>query len=357
MKKFLGTTALAILAAGAVHAGGLDRSGQSVAVIFEEGRHLELSFGSVNPSVTGNEQDLGGAFGFSGDPSGNIAPTYSVPSLAYKADLNDALSYAVILDTPFGTAVEYAQADYVLNGTDVRVNTLGLTAVINYDLGDGFSVHAGPRLLQANGHYNEVGTTTPHASTYSTGYGLGFVAGAAYEMPEIALRVALTYSSEISMELDGSNGDLSGSLPQSVNLEFQSGIAEDTLLFGSVRWADWTSTVLVDDMYPGTDNIILDYDDDVLTYSLGVGRRFSDTVSAAVTFGFEAATGDAGSNLSPTDGYRSIGVGVTQKLSDVLSMTFGARYVVVGDTTTAGINSDFSGNSVTAFDIKWEMKL
>ena len=44
-----------------------------------------------------------------------------------------------------------------------------------------------------------------YSADYSTGSGTGFVLGGAYERPDIALRVALTYSSEIDLEL-GSNG-------------------------------------------------------------------------------------------------------------------------------------------------------
>ncbi|MDA0187583.1 MAG: hypothetical protein O3C59_08930 [Proteobacteria bacterium] len=85
--------------------------------------------------------------------------------------------------------------------------------------------------------------------------------GGAYEIPEIALRVAMTYFSEIKLDFSGSEGiapaanlnralipttgagggtaNFSVTVPQSILLEAQSGIAEDTLMFGSVRWTNW----------------------------------------------------------------------------------------------------------------------
>ena len=52
MKKLI-MTAAAMGLAGSAFAGGIDRSGQSIDVLFEEGRHLEFSIGMVNPDVSG----------------------------------------------------------------------------------------------------------------------------------------------------------------------------------------------------------------------------------------------------------------------------------------------------------------
>ena len=62
-------------------------------------------------------------------------------------------------------------------------------------------------------------------------------------------RVALTYNSAISYELPTTETSVLGTVnsttdtetPQSVNFEFQTGVAADTLLFGGVRWVDWTA--------------------------------------------------------------------------------------------------------------------
>ena len=55
MKRILMTTAAAVAFAGAAQAGGIDRSGQGLGALFENGRYFELSFGSVMPTVDGRD--------------------------------------------------------------------------------------------------------------------------------------------------------------------------------------------------------------------------------------------------------------------------------------------------------------
>ena len=54
MKRILLATSAMIAAASGASAGGVERSSQSVAILFEQGRYAELSFGHFDPSVTGS---------------------------------------------------------------------------------------------------------------------------------------------------------------------------------------------------------------------------------------------------------------------------------------------------------------
>tara|TARA_R110002167_G_scaffold306283_3_gene510954 strand:+ start:44209 stop:44724 length:516 start_codon:yes stop_codon:yes gene_type:complete len=166
------------------------------------------------------------------------------------------------------------------------------------------------------------------------------------------MRVALTYSSAIDLELDGTGagglGDLTATMPQSVNLEFQSGVAADTLVFGSVRWAEWSQAHITDAVF----GELVSWDDDVLTYTLGVGRKFSDKFSGAVSVGYEKELGGAVSNLSAKDGYTSISVGGTYTLDNGIELTGGVRYIMVGDATTETIGAVFADNSAVAVGLK-----
>ena len=336
----LGTTAL-ILSGTVAVAGGLDRSGQSITSIFENGTYVELSFGQISPTVKGTM--LGVPL-----PSGDVGPTYTQFGVAAKFDINDKLSMGIIIDQPFGADVSYETAGYPLDTSNAAVTTTAITVLGRYKISDAFSVHGGLRQVTASGHYDPAG---PYASTYSSGSDTGYVLGAAFERPEIALRVALTYSSATSFTLPGTVGDVSGDMPQSVNLDFQTGVAANTLVFGSIRWADWTNTALVDSV-AGT---LIDYDHDVMTYSLGVGRKFSDSFSGALTLGYEKAQGGLASNLSPTDGYMSIGLGGTYTKGN-MKITGGLRYVKLGDATTEPLGAfpgaTFSGNSAVGVGVK-----
>ncbi len=256
MKKILSASAALMMTTGLASAGGLDRSGQPVGALFETGSYAELSFGQVNPSVSGNMNaalppPTGGA------PSGDMAPSYAQFGAAYKADLFGGTSFAIIVDQPYGADVDYDRAGYALDGANAEVDTTGLSILLRFKVNENFSLHGGVRTVTASGVYDvpavpdldgpgPASAKPAYASTYSKDTGMGYVVGAAYERPDIAMRIALTYSSPVDLALDGSAGDLSTTMPESVNLDFQTGIAQDTLLFGSVRYAAWDGFALTD---------------------------------------------------------------------------------------------------------------
>jgi len=341
---FLSASILAVGASGAL-AGGLDRSGQGVGIIFEEGGYVQLSFGAVSPTVTGTL----GPFA-----SGDMAASYLQFGLAVKQDISDKISVAVVFDQPYGASVSYPAGAYPLAGTTAEVTSQALTAVGRYKLSDRMSVYAGLRTQNIAG---DIAITGGYFLNVEAAGDLGYLVGAAYEIPDIALRVAVTYNSPIATTLTGTEvvvGDVSldVTMPQSVNIDFQSGIAADTLLFGSIRWVEWTAFDLMPPAYAlanGGDSL-LDYDNDVFTYTLGVGRKLSDTFSASVALGYEAATATPAtpsSNLSPTDGYFSVQLGGVYRKNN-MKITGGVRYLMLGDATTATLGTTFADNTALA---------
>jgi long-chain fatty acid transport protein len=354
MKKITTAGAILLMTTSIATAGGLDRSGQGIGPIFEDGNYAELSFGSVMPDLSGS--------GFGGD-TGNIAPDYTQLGMAYKMQINGQVSLAVIYDQPFGADVDYGTGStYILGTTNAQVESDGVTALVRYAINPTFSVHGGLRYIQANGVFDRAffpdvdgggkATAIPaYASTYSTGGGVGYVVGGAYEREDIALRVALTYSSEVDLELDGTAGNLSTTLPESVNLDFQTGVAADTLVFGSVRYVAWDGFSLDDDI-PSSGGSILSYDDDVYTYNIGIGRRLSDQFAVSFSIGYEASTGDPSGNLGPTDGFVSYQIGGAYTMDNGVEISGGVRYVDIGDTVTKGIGGDFSDNEAVAVGLK-----
>ena len=348
MKNTLTVGAALLLTTSAAFAGGIDRSGQSIGAIFEEGSYAELSYGSVTPSITGSI--AGGSI-----ESNNIAPSYGQLGLAYKRDVNDRVSGALIIDQPFGADVAYGGTTYPLAGTSAEVNATSITAVGRYKFNDNVSAHFSPRYLAADGNYTAMGGgTLLYTSTYEQGTGSGYVAGVAYERKDIALSVALTYSSAIDLELEGSVGDLNATMPESWNLDFQSGVAADTLVFGSIRHVGWSKAVIRDAAFGD----LVTYDQDTTSYTLGVGRKFSDSFSGALSVGYEEEQGGTARNLAPTDGNKSIGIGGTYTIDNGIALTGGVRYVMTGDASSnlpisdPPIPSDFSDNSAIAIGLK-----
>ena len=365
MKKALLNACALCVGATAVHAGGIDRSGQGINVIFEEGSVVQFRLGYTSPSVTGT---------MLGVDSGEVANNFFTPHLAYKRALNERLDFALIYDEPFAADVSYG-AGYPLSQnpipggrTDVlraKADTDAITALLRYKFDGGFSAIGGLRIQRLSAN-----VAVPAAAGYEVDAdadtSLGYVVGVAWEKPEIAARVALTYNSKISHDLSQTESlnpipvppippgtivslDSTSEVvsPQSVNLDFQTGVAPKTLLFGSVRWVDWPQTVYDPPNYPPA-NPLVDYDDPTWTYSLGLGYQFNEQFSGAVTLGYESSTDEPVSNLGPTDGFWSIGLGGTYSMEKA-KISAGVRYTDLGDAIAdgagPGARANFEGNS------------
>lgn len=334
MKRAI-TTAVAFAAATTTAgAGALDRSGQGFSFMFETGTYAELSFGVVDPTVSS-------ANGLTGD----ISPSYTQLSVAYKRDLSDKLSLGVQIDQPYGAHVQYPP---LLGGGYAELTSSSINVISRYKFDGGFSAHAGLSYVTIDGRIF-VPTSGVAAQTFSADADVAYMAGVAYERPDIALRVALTYFSGSDHSLDSSLGTVGTINPgQAVNLDFQTGIAANTLIFGQIRWVDWTDTRVV---VPPADPLI-SYAEDRVTYTLGVARKFNDTWSGALTLGYEEDQGNIQSTLSPTDGFMSVGLAAIYT-QDNIKVTTGIRYVELGDAVTpSGVLGPFTDNTALAVGVK-----
>lgn len=357
-----GAVAFGLMASTAL-AGGIERSNQSVGILFEEGTLAELSFGAVSPSVSG--VGAGAAPNAlqptPGASSGEMTDQYFRFGFAYKQDFNENLSFALIYDQPFGANVTYpgtAGTGYYAAGATAELNSNALTGVLKYTTESNISVFGGLRYqtLEAQASGVPVPGPTLYSAQSSNDSSFGYLVGAAYERPDIALRVALTYNSAIdhdwtiSETVLGSGttpGSTSVSTPQSLNLEFQSGVAKDTLVFGSIRWVDWSEFAIAPDVYSTATSggSLVSYREDTITYNLGIGRRFNETWSGAVSVTHEPQNGGFSSNLGPTDGRTGVTLAATYK-KDQIEVTGGLSYIWIGDATTrvSHLSSVAAGN-------------
>lgn len=340
-------------------AGGIDRSGSNYSALFDSGRVLTLGFSNVSPDVSGVfTHPLAGAI-----PTGNMAQSYSTLSLSYKADLNDKLAYAFFINSPYGADALYTTGIYT--GLEAHWKSTQVSALLKYKLSDRASVYGGLRADTATAEINiPVQMLAPpslpvvlgpyHAQS-STDMAFGYVVGAAYEIPDIALRVALTYESEITHNFDTKesfggfaggatlNGTAEIKMPQSLALDFQTGVAKDTLVFGQVRYTEWSAWHVRPSVYDSVlHQEVTGFSTDVISYQLGVGRKINENLSLFVRAGYEASDGKVASRLAPTDGRTSIGFGGSWK-QDKMKITGGIEYVTLGDTFDAS-GTQFEGN-------------
>jgi len=361
-----------ILGAMSAQAGGFDRSGQDTSIILKEGNLLEVTSVSVSPSVTGT-------YASTSTNTGEAVPNFSFTNIGFRTDISDNMSIAVIQDTPFGAEVNWTSGPY--SGVKAEVKSSATTVLVSYDLDNvtvygglknqSFSASATNPLVGANGpapSYTQIGDGTGYSISSTTDSSIGYVFGAAIEKPEIAMRVALTYHSKVSHDvsiIEKVSGttfaaeNLSAETPESFNLDFQTGIAADTLVFGTVRSVKWTQLRLTPAQYytysGNTD--LKKFTSDTISYTLGLGRKFSDHWSGAVTYGTEAAEGVAGGPLGPTDGYNKMGLGVTYT-GEQATVTLGMQKVNMGDTSAEGgpYKAAMSGNTslVTAVKVGYK---
>ena len=92
-------------------------------------------------------------------------------------------------------------------------------------------------------------------------------------------------------------------MPRSVNLDFQTGIAPKTLLFGSMRWTNYEGwTVRAPGLLDNFDATLADKDYNIWTYKLGLGRQFTKHWAGMVQAIYEPSINKPLGALSPTDG-------------------------------------------------------
>ncbi len=374
MKTLSFATAAVALSLTSAQAGGVDRSGQPVGILFEDGNYAELSFSAVSPDVSGVQTNPLGPLP-AGGASGNMTESYRQFALSYKHSFGDNFDAAIILNRPYGADVAYpAGQPYFASGSTAALNSSAVTGMLKYRFPNNFSVYGGLRYesLEAKALIPFVtagpgpGIVSPGAPYQANGEkdnGWGYLAGVAYQRPEIALRVSLTYQSAVSHDLDTSESSVLGnststtevSTPKSVTLDFETGIAADTLLFGSVRWVNWTEFDISPADYQTLTGVpLVSYDDDTTTYALGIGRRLTDKFSGAISVGYEPENNGFSSNLGPTDGNISIGIGGTY-LHENMSISAGVSHLWIGNARTLALGnpaSRFEDNTAVAFGVE-----
>jgi len=388
MKQSVIAMTLLATASAPAFAGGIERRGDPSQIMFEEGRnYVEFSVTSVDPDVSGVPRAGTGGAPFAA--TGDIQDRYQNYALGYKHELNDRVTLAFVIDEPVGADVTYRGPVAFGGGpffgtSNASVESIRYTGMAKYKATERFSVYGGLSYVGLNGDLTVIspGTggrtaTNPPPSTpplppapgnegrYSLSvnkdFQLGYMLGAAYEIPDIALRVALTYESETEHEFDDNTGSpFEVKLPQSLTLHAQSGIAKNTLLFGSVRWREWSEfQVAPEDFFsfaagpPGVTTPIAFGTEDIYTYRLGIGRRLNENWSGAFILGYEEQTGNQVGNLEGTDGFFSYTAAVTHTM-ERLEVTGALSYVDIQDADTSV--ASFSDNDAIAFGLKVGMK-
>jgi len=355
-------------------AGGMDRATTGTSTLFEKGYYAELSYASTAPSIGPNANlPLGLAGGM------NVTQSFTTTQFSFKTDLNDKLSVAISSNNnPLGVDVDYD--DFATGGgayagiTSLRAN-LGSTAVTSmarYKITDRVSAIAALKYQTVSGTADvsvplsaASGVAVDGDVSLTRASDTNFIVGASYEIPEIALRVVGTYESEATFDpsviaetIGANTGPGQIKTPEVLMLEFQSGVAANTLVFGSIRHAKWEDAQVK--MSAAYGNAQLSDFDNSTTYTLGVGRKFSDSFSASLSASVDTGDGDDASLLAPTGGSTAISLGGKYTLNNGMAISGGVSHRVYNSATWYGNDSELGGgddvtfgdNSVTTLGMK-----
>lgn len=351
------SSVLTLFAVGA-NAAALDAGAPSSRLLFEEGRYLEFNLQNVRPNVTGTGgYDIGGA-PISGD-TGNILGSYTTYGVAYKQDLTDRLSFALSFDQPLRGKTGYgagaAEVGAYYEGTIAEVNSFHFAGTLAYDVTPNVKVWASLRSMQVDGY-----VALPFIGGYTidmkSDWGIGYAVGAAYHIPEIALRVSLMYSSGVDETLDTFEmGSVAGTaditVPEQFTLEFQTGVREGTLVFGSVHWSDWASFDLSPAVY-STFGLgpLLSYEKNWTTYTLGVGQVLTDRLTGAFAITYEPKTDRVITTIGPVDG-RTVGTALLSYDAAPVTLTGSVSYGKLGGAHNV-LMTEFDDSDVLALGLR-----
>ncbi len=303
-------------------------------------------------------------------------------------------------------AIQAVNAGLGKGNTKVKVDTQNLAMIFGYQPIPSINVYAGGVYQTVKGSVSLRGTAyslyNGYDATIKETGGVGWLAGVAYQIPEIALKASITYRSKIDHDvnikepfpnlagalslLDPANGaniahsiqnrneETTITTPQSVNLDFQTGIMANTVAFANLRWVNWKDFSIRPDQFglvsqiagkiPGIDRPngfnLVEYSDDQYTATVGVGRKINDQWAGNVSVGWDSGAGNPVSTLGPTEGYWNLGLGVQYSPTPQTFIAGGVKYFWLGDAKAqtgaqAGGNdyvAEFKDNNAIAYGLK-----
>ncbi|WP_052585454.1 OmpP1/FadL family transporter [Acinetobacter haemolyticus] len=363
---------LGIFFSGMSHASALEQSGQSILPFLEDGNYAEINLFAVDSSVTGVIKDRPDLVRENQSrDTGDIAQSTQFYTAAMKLQLTDQLSFGVLYDQPFAAKVAYPQRsnnsyfdnDFSQQGTSVKVDSQSISMIFGYSPVNNFQVYGGPVYQEIKGQVALRGNAYTEAyNGYNANFKrqgeVGWLVGGSYQIPEIALKAAVTYRSKIKYSFQVDENMLGEPLqltaaektkletPQSLNIDFQTGVAEKTLAYMNLRWVNWKkfdtspaqftalSKIIMEEATEGayTKGFKLDaYQKDQYSATIGVGHQLTEKWGVATDVSWDSGTGNPASTLGPVKGSWSLSLGAQFNPAPNYFIAAGMKYYWLGD--------------------------
>ncbi len=324
----LGVSAIATSA----HAGGWNRGEADTDILYEDGDYV-MRGGVVYISPKRQFDTINGVDA----TDDRYSQDYWIPSLAAKFKVSDNFACAFTYTQPFGADADYgaqAQLASLLAGgsgashKDFITNEYGATCDVSMQAGKGRVHLLGGVFLQDFEYTANSFAGDLHLQDHAA-YGYRF--GVGYDIPEYALRAQLMYRSKVDHDADDGEFDWdpavrpgwglqdafgTGTLPQSVKLSLQSGVAPGWMVYGSVKWTDWSVMDKLDySLGTPVPGLYLPQEDvynwkDGWTINAGVAHAFNEKIAGTVNVTWDSGV-DTGADIY-TDTW-TFGAGVSIK--------------------------------------------
>ena len=417
-KNIITGVSLVALSAGMAQAGGFELQTLDTSIMYADGNAGSISIADINASVSGSREgvttdtvkdqkvtnvalkmdanivDLGlytyrsGAIQLSGgnDLNNNYAPTGDVDinstTLMASYGLNENVSFlggitqnnltnGNVTTIKGGYDVKSGSSTGYVVGAAYSIPDIAFRAEVLYQPKSKISTKttydASSQSAFSAGALKAVGE-----QAYATAYGAALAGGASTTAAATAGATAAAAATDLTDQTSagyaavgaaitaamGLNGDYDTevSRPETLTINLQSGIAENTLMFASYHRAKWSGAPVVVDV-SAAGSIAPKIDEtfgDSEKFTIGLGRKFSDSLSGSVSYSKEEGGGDTATSLFTfSNGTETLSAGLRYTV-DNMDISVGVSHSQLGDVTVDGGAGDivYEGNTVTAMGFK-----
>ncbi|CAI3131060.1 outer membrane transport family protein [Acinetobacter baumannii 1598530] len=366
---------LGVFVSNISHASALEQSGQSILPFLENGNYAEANLFAVDASVSGIVNDRADLVrDHQSRDTGDIAESTQFYTAAIKLQLTDRLGFGVLYDQPFSADIKYPARsnnsyfdnDISHEGTSVKADTQNLSLLFGYSPYQHFQIYGGPVYQAVKANVALRGNAYTQAfNGYNAKFKqqgeVGWLLGGSYQLPDIALKAAITYRSKIKYKFQVEE-DIFGEplklvenektkleTPASLNIDFQTGISEKSLVYMNLRWVNWKEFETRPPQYGALSEILMkeltngeyiqgfkldSYQNDQYSATLGIAHQFTGKWSTSTDVSWDSGTGNPASTMGPIKGSWSLGLGVQFNPAKNYFITGSLKYFWLGDTKT-----------------------
>lgn len=382
------------------YAAAIEKSDQSILPFLESNNYVELSYAELYADVSGqvqNQQALQqiGVHDFS---TGNLVDDYHFVNATAKLQIHPQISFGLIYDQPYGVDLSYdyrPQSNFgrqTIESTHLNFKSESLSMLVGYQPTLNWNIYTGAVYQQFEGELDVFGPSYSVMSGYQAKFkessGHGWLAGLSYQIPEYALKTAITYRSKIKHQsavtedifdqalsvIPSAKTDIT--TPQSVSLDFQTGLTPKNVLYSNLRWVNWKDFEIQPRQFGAVVDLavqqypdlikpfnLIDYNTDQWSAKLGLAHQFADRWLGLTDVSWDSGAGNPASTLNPSDGFYALGLAGLYKFHKNSFIAYGLKYFKFNkadvkklDTTNAitqnGTLSAVSNNNAFAHGIK-----